>query len=74
MEGICRDTAANQSRFAKRTDSRESDVDMWLFTASSGVSAKSCIGGEMEDGGEIQCSRLLIISCDVQSLYNLAKM
>ncbi|KAI3780029.1 hypothetical protein L2E82_09876 [Cichorium intybus] len=74
MEGICRDTAVNQSRFAKRTDSRESDVDMWLFTASSGVSTKSCIGGEMEDGGEIQCSRLLIISCDVQSLYNLAKM
>lgn len=39
-----------KGRFAKRTESTDSDVDRWLFTASTGVSAKSCYGGEVEYG------------------------
>ncbi|KAL4589988.1 hypothetical protein LXL04_002904 [Taraxacum kok-saghyz] len=39
-----------KGRFAKRTDSTESDVDRWLFTASPVVSAKCSYSGEAEYG------------------------
>ncbi|KAF5776568.1 putative transcription factor C2C2-CO-like family [Helianthus annuus] len=39
-----------KGRFAKRTDSAESDVDRWLFTAASGITSKSGYGVEVEYG------------------------
>lgn len=39
-----------KGRFAKRTESAESDVDRWLFTESLGVSSKNSYGLEVEYG------------------------
>ncbi|KAL8223490.1 hypothetical protein R6Q57_018965 [Mikania cordata] len=39
-----------KGRFAKRTDSGESEVDRWLFTAASGVATKGSYGVEVEYG------------------------
>ncbi|KAI3814716.1 hypothetical protein L1987_14360 [Smallanthus sonchifolius] len=39
-----------KGRFAKRTESAESEADRWLFTAASGISSKSSYGVEVEYG------------------------